>query len=58
MGGVWKYTPETEDDVLGRDPSRRRVHSSMYKGLRTNLPRVRYEFAFKPIQLRSRQNTG
>lgn len=33
--------PETEDDPLGVDPARRRVHSSMYAGLRTNLPRVR-----------------
>jgi len=27
------------DDLLGRDPRRRRVHSSMYADLRTNLPR-------------------
>jgi len=27
------------DDLLGRDPARRRVHSSMYTDLRTNLPR-------------------
>lgn len=27
------------DDLLGRDPGRRRVHSSLYADLRTNLPR-------------------
>ena len=39
MGGVWLYQQETEDDPLGADPHRRRVFSSMYAGLRTNLPR-------------------
>ena len=27
------------DDLLGLDPKRRRVHSSLYADLRTNLPR-------------------
>lgn len=39
VGGVWVYEPETEDDPLGVDPGRKRVFSSMYAGLRTNLPR-------------------
>ena len=39
LGGVWVYTDQIEDDVLGTDPSRRRVHTSMYSNLRTNLPR-------------------
>ena len=39
VGGVWVFTAETEDDVIGREPGRRRVHSSMYSNLRTNLPR-------------------
>lgn len=39
LGGVWNYTEETEDDQLGLDPTRRRVHGSMYANLRTNLPR-------------------
>ena len=39
VGGVWVFTGETEDDVIGREPGRRRVHSSMYSNLRTNLPR-------------------
>jgi len=38
LGGVWVYRPEVEDDPLGRRPSRR-VFSSMYDSLRTNLPR-------------------
>lgn len=39
IGGVWAYTDAVEDDPLGLDPHRQRVHSSMYEGLRTNLPR-------------------
>ena len=34
VGGVWKYDSRTDADAGGRG-----VHSSMYKGLRTNLPR-------------------
>lgn len=39
IGGVWAYTEETEDDPLGLNPNRKHVHGSMYKNLRTNLPR-------------------
>ena len=39
VGGVWVYTDQIEDDTLGTDSSRRRVHTSMYANLRTNLPR-------------------
>lgn len=39
LGGVWDYTDDTEDDLLGLDPKRKRVHGSMYANLRTNLPR-------------------
>ena len=33
------YTDQIEDDTLGTDPNRARVHTSMYANLRTNLPR-------------------
>ena len=39
VGGVWVYDPSVESDPLGRDDRRHRVHSSMYRSLRTNLPR-------------------
>jgi len=39
IGGVWSYTDEVEDDILGTDPDRKKVHGSMYANLRTNLPR-------------------
>ena len=39
LGGVWVYTDQIEEDVLGTDPNRGRVHTSMYSNLRTNLPR-------------------
>lgn len=32
------YTDDTEDDLLGLNPTKR-VHSSMYRDMRTNLPR-------------------
>ncbi|KAL3738002.1 hypothetical protein ACJRO7_019521 [Eucalyptus globulus] len=39
VGGTWVYTSSTETDPLGIDPARAVVHSSLYKSLRTNLPR-------------------
>lgn len=38
VGGVWRYSNAVEDDLLGAQPGQR-VHGSMYRGLRTNLPR-------------------
>ena len=29
VGGVWKYAETVEDDLLGLDPNRERVHSSL-----------------------------
>lgn len=39
LGGVWAYTDAVEDDLMGVSRGRRKVHGSMYKYLRTNLPR-------------------
>lgn len=52
VGGTWVYTPAVESDLLGVDPSRRTVHTSLYHSLRTNLPRESmgfrdYPFVFK-----------
>ena len=38
VGGVWQYSEAAEDDPMGA-PVEKRVHSSMYASLRTNLPR-------------------
>lgn len=38
-GGTWVYDPNTDSDILGADSNRRKVHSSMYRDLRSNLPR-------------------
>ncbi|KAK4365862.1 hypothetical protein RND71_013742 [Anisodus tanguticus] len=39
LGGTWVYTPDTESDPVGLDPTRKIVHSSIYSSLRVNLPR-------------------
>ncbi|XP_011650414.2 flavin-containing monooxygenase FMO GS-OX-like 3 [Cucumis sativus] len=39
IGGAWVYSPEIESDPLGVDPDRTRIHSSLFKSLRTNIPR-------------------
>ncbi|XP_054824496.1 flavin-containing monooxygenase FMO GS-OX-like 4 isoform X1 [Prosopis cineraria] len=39
VGGTWIYTPNVESDLLGTNPDRPVVHSSLYQSLRTNLPR-------------------
>ena len=38
IGGIWAYSEEVEDDLLGRNP-RQRIHSSLYAAMRVNLPR-------------------
>ena len=38
IGGIWAYSEEVEDDLLGRNP-RQRIHSSLYEAMRVNLPR-------------------
>lgn len=38
LGGVWKYTQDVEDDLLGQHP-KQPLHGSLYENLRTNLPR-------------------
>jgi len=37
VGGIWVYTPHTEDDPLGQRGTH--IHTSLYASLRTNLPR-------------------
>jgi len=34
VGGTWVYTDEVDSDPTGRDPARKRVHSSMYRCVR------------------------
>jgi cation diffusion facilitator CzcD-associated flavoprotein CzcO len=50
IGGVWVYTPDAEDDPLGRAGTR--VHSSLYPSLRTNLPRDLMAFIDYPFDAR------
>lgn len=49
VGGTWGYTPETESDPIGIDPTRKVVHSSVYASLRTNLPREVMGFRVYPF---------
>ncbi|KAF3795256.1 Flavin-containing monooxygenase FMO GS-OX-like 2, partial [Nymphaea thermarum] len=54
LGGNWVYTPEVEsDDLLGLNPKRKVVHSSLYKSLRTNLPREAMGFLDYPFTARA-----
>eukprot|EP00775_Hariotina_reticulata_P007189 gene7189-7403_t len=61
IGGAWHFDNSTDSDLLGRDPSRCRVHSSMYSGLRTNLPRqvmTLLDLPFTPAALSGRSVDG
>ncbi|PWA85884.1 Flavin monooxygenase FMO [Artemisia annua] len=50
VGGTWVYDPRVEaEDLLGLDPNRSIVHSSLYSSLRTNLPRPLMSFSVKGI---------
>ncbi|XP_015581217.1 flavin-containing monooxygenase FMO GS-OX-like 4 isoform X3 [Ricinus communis] len=56
IGGTWVYTPRIESDLLGINPSRAIIHSSIYESLRTNLPRELMGFMDFPFL--SRQSDG
>ncbi|KAG5607183.1 hypothetical protein H5410_028675 [Solanum commersonii] len=45
LGGLWVYNPRVETDILSLDPNREIIHSSLYKSLRTNLPRQLMSFS-------------
>uniref|UniRef100_A0A1D1YVJ6 Flavin-containing monooxygenase n=1 Tax=Anthurium amnicola TaxID=1678845 RepID=A0A1D1YVJ6_9ARAE len=49
VGGTWVYDPRAESDPLGVDPSRAVVHGSLYRSLRTNLPRQLMGFLDHPF---------
>lgn len=44
LGGTWAYDQRVESDFLGLDPNRDIIHGSLYKSLRTNLPRQLMSF--------------
>ncbi|KAK8587902.1 hypothetical protein V6N13_086863 [Hibiscus sabdariffa] len=50
VGGTWLYNPRVETDPLGLDPSREIVHSSLYKSLRVNVPRLTMSFSDYPFE--------
>ncbi|KAK6918566.1 Short transmembrane mitochondrial protein 1 [Dillenia turbinata] len=53
VGGTWAYDSRVETDLLGLDPERKIVHSSLYKSLRVNRPRhlMRFlDYAFSEIE--------
>ncbi|KAG6751593.1 hypothetical protein POTOM_043790 [Populus tomentosa] len=52
VGGLWMYDPRVEPDPLGLDLTRPVVHSSLYKSLRTNLPRETMGFMDYPFVTR------
>ncbi|WMV31011.1 hypothetical protein MTR67_024396 [Solanum verrucosum] len=45
LGGLWVYNPRVETDLLSLDPNREIIYSSLYKSLRTNLPRQLMSFS-------------
>tara|TARA_Y100000588_G_scaffold202968_1_gene216761 strand:+ start:80 stop:1333 length:1254 start_codon:yes stop_codon:yes gene_type:complete len=55
VGGIWQYSEEVEDDLLGQN-SCTAVHGSLYASLRTNLPRklmAFLDFPFEPKKVDS-----
>ncbi|PON84802.1 Flavin monooxygenase-like [Trema orientale] len=49
IGGTWAYDPRVESDPLSLDPDREIVHGSLYRSLRTNLPRQLMGFSDYPF---------
>ncbi|KAK9812425.1 hypothetical protein WJX73_009801 [Symbiochloris irregularis] len=56
-GGVWAYTDEVESDPLGAQPEKR-IHSSLYRDLRVNLPRQLMAFADFPFSSQTMNSTS
>ncbi|XVF10797.1 hypothetical protein REPUB_Repub07fG0214300 [Reevesia pubescens] len=56
VGGTWIYTPRVEPDLLGIDPNRPIVHTSLYNSLRTNLPREVMGYMDFPFVTRTGHN--
>ena len=48
VGGIWRYTPETETDPLGQAGTH--IHGSLYASLRTNLPHDLMAFTDFPFE--------
>ncbi|XP_020224452.1 flavin-containing monooxygenase FMO GS-OX5 isoform X1 [Cajanus cajan] len=57
LGGMWRYDPRTDSDPVGWDPSREVVHTSLYRSLRTNLPRQLMGFLDYPLPNREGGDT-
>ncbi|KAL5170015.1 Flavin-containing monooxygenase FMO GS-OX-like 3 [Glycine soja] len=53
LGGTWSYDPRTDSDPVGLDPNREVVHTSLYRSLRTNLPRQLMGFLDYPFPNRN-----
>ncbi|GMJ09274.1 hypothetical protein like AT1G62620 [Hibiscus trionum] len=49
VGGTWLYNSRVESDLLGVDPNREIVHSSLYRSLQANLPRQAMSFLDYPF---------
>lgn len=49
VGGTWVYSPDTDSDLSGLEPGRKVVHGSLYRSLRTNLPRPIMGFSDYPF---------
>ena len=49
IGGTWAYDPRVESDPVSLDPTREIVHGSLYRSLRTNLPRQLMGFSDYPF---------
>jgi hypothetical protein len=56
VGGVWQYTDDVEESLIDPllstskpDAGRVKVHSSMYRSLRTNLPREVMQYSDYPF---------
>lgn len=58
IGGTWVYDQRVEADPLGLDPDREIIHSSLYRSLRTNLPRQIMGFLDYPFRFRGGREDG
>ncbi|CAI9106294.1 OLC1v1005420C2 [Oldenlandia corymbosa var. corymbosa] len=54
VGGIWAYDPRVEEDPLGLDPNREIIHSSLYRSVRTTIPRELMGFLDYPFNVKDK----
>ncbi|CAI9118921.1 OLC1v1020548C1 [Oldenlandia corymbosa var. corymbosa] len=54
LGGIWAYDSQVEDDPMGINPNRQEKHSSLYRAVRTTIPKEIMGFSDYPFTVKDK----